>query len=61
MNDGLPVLICAQCIYQLNCSFKFKTQCENSDAILRKYLSNIQFETEVSKNKKKTPKVGRTS
>lgn len=48
VNDGLPVLICEQCKYQLNCSFKFKTQCENSDATLRKYLSNITLRTEVS-------------
>jgi hypothetical protein len=49
MDDGLPMLICAQCIYQLNCSFKFKTQCENSDATLRKYLSNnMQVKNEVS-------------
>ncbi|XP_023723052.1 zinc finger protein 778 isoform X2 [Cryptotermes secundus] len=46
-DDGLPVLICAQCIYQLNCSYKFKTQCENSDATLRKYLNNIELKTEI--------------
>jgi hypothetical protein len=56
MDDGLPMLICAQCIYQLNCSFKFKTQCENSDATLRKYLSNnMQIKNEVS-----TIKIDRT-
>lgn len=53
IDDGLPMLICAQCIYQLNCSYKFKTQCENSDATLRKYLNNIELKTEVSRTQRK--------
>ncbi|XP_063232397.1 zinc finger protein 674-like [Bacillus rossius redtenbacheri] len=41
-GDGLPTLICQQCIHQVNRSYDFKIQCENSDAMLRQYASNMQ-------------------
>ncbi|KAK6641089.1 hypothetical protein RUM44_012790 [Polyplax serrata] len=42
VNDGLPSLICHRCLYQVEKSYDFKTQCEASDAMLRKYLSALQ-------------------
>lgn len=37
-NDGLPPVICNNCIYRLGAAFHFKQQCENSDFRLRSYL-----------------------
>lgn len=52
VNDGLPSLICHRCLYQVEKSYDFKTQCEASDAMLRKYLtafqSNLQSKLPVS-------------
>lgn len=42
VNDGLPSQICHRCLYQVEKSYEFKTQCEASDAMLRKYLSAFQ-------------------
>ncbi|KAF2896587.1 hypothetical protein ILUMI_09589 [Ignelater luminosus] len=37
-GDGLPTLICLQCVHQANRAFSFKQLCEQSDANLRQYL-----------------------
>lgn len=37
-NDGLPPVICNNCIYRLGAAYHFKQQCENSDLRLRSYL-----------------------
>lgn len=37
-NDGLPAVICNNCIYRLGAAYHFKQQCENSDLRLRSYL-----------------------
>ncbi|KAJ6630188.1 Zinc finger and BTB domain-containing protein 49 [Pseudolycoriella hygida] len=37
-NDGLPSVICNNCIYRLGAAYHFKQQCENSDLRLRSYL-----------------------
>lgn len=37
-NDGLPPVICNNCIYRLGAAYHFKQQCENSDYRLRSYL-----------------------
>lgn len=35
MGDGLPELICAECLDRLNNAFEFRKQCETSDKTLR--------------------------
>ncbi|XP_046677122.1 zinc finger protein 723-like isoform X2 [Homalodisca vitripennis] len=42
-NDGLPSSICYQCLAQVDKSYQFKLQCEQSDATLRQNLQE-QFE-----------------
>ncbi|XP_055681295.1 zinc finger protein 195-like [Lutzomyia longipalpis] len=37
-NDGMPAVICNNCIYRLGVAYHFKQQCENSDIRLRQYL-----------------------
>lgn len=37
-GDGLPNLICLQCIHQVSRAFSFKQLCEQSDSNLRQYL-----------------------
>lgn len=37
-DDGLPPVICNNCIYRLGAAYHFKQQCENSDYRLRSYL-----------------------
>lgn len=37
-NDGLPPVICNNCLYRLGVAYHFKQQCENSDLRLRSYL-----------------------
>ncbi|XP_033611459.1 zinc finger protein 2 isoform X2 [Cryptotermes secundus] len=39
-GDGLPDQICQQCAYQVDTTYKFKLQCESSDATLRQSLIN---------------------
>jgi uncharacterized Zn-finger protein len=39
-GDGLPDQICQQCACQVDTSYKFKLQCESSDATLRQSLIN---------------------
>ncbi|XP_026465500.1 zinc finger protein 2-like [Ctenocephalides felis] len=38
-EDGLPNLICRQCVLQISRAFAFKQQCERSDNIIRNYVS----------------------
>lgn len=37
-NDGLPPVICNNCIYRLGAAYQFKRQCEDSDHRLRVYF-----------------------
>ncbi|XP_037927792.1 zinc finger protein 628 [Teleopsis dalmanni] len=37
-TDGLPAVICNNCIYRLGVAYHFKQECENSDIRLRQYL-----------------------
>ena len=37
-GDGLPPLICLQCVHQVSQAYTFKQQCEQSDANLRQFL-----------------------
>lgn len=37
-KDGLPEVICNNCIYRLGVAYHFKQECENSDIRLRQYL-----------------------
>ncbi|XP_054276780.1 zinc finger protein 383-like [Macrosteles quadrilineatus] len=39
-NDGLPSSICYQCLAQVDKSYQFKLQCEQSDATLRQSLQD---------------------
>lgn len=41
-NDGLPPVICNNCIYRLGAAYHFKQQCENSDLRLRSYLGILE-------------------
>ncbi|XP_053693441.1 myoneurin-like [Sabethes cyaneus] len=36
-NDSLPELICAECIRELDVAYRFRINCESSDAILQSY------------------------
>lgn len=38
-GDGLPNLMCVQCVLQCSRAYTFKQQCEKSDNILRQYVS----------------------
>ena len=38
VDDGLPAQVCLQCVNQVNSSYTFKLQCENSDVTLRQLL-----------------------
>lgn len=37
-TDGMPSLICLQCVHQVSRAFSFKQLCEQSDTNLRQYL-----------------------
>lgn len=37
-NDGMPGVICNNCIYRLGVAYHFKQQAENSDLRLRQYF-----------------------
>ncbi|EDW54569.1 zinc finger protein OZF [Drosophila sechellia] len=41
-TDGLPSVICNNCIYRLGVAFHFKQECENSDLRLRQYLGILE-------------------
>lgn len=43
-NDGLPTLICFQCVQQLNRSYTFRQQCERSDTVLRAWFQEAAAE-----------------
>lgn len=43
-NDGLPGVLCSNCIYRLSVSYHFKQQCENSDLRMRQYLGIRYYE-----------------
>lgn len=45
-GDGLPELICHQCALHIDSWYRFKKQCQNSDATLRKYISRRQSGSE---------------
>ncbi|XP_077289518.1 uncharacterized protein LOC143913533 [Arctopsyche grandis] len=38
-GDGLPDRVCQECSFQLNASYRFKLQCEDSDRCFRSYLT----------------------
>ncbi|XP_069701440.1 uncharacterized protein [Periplaneta americana] len=40
VGDGLPDHVCQQCASQIDSTYKFKLQCESSDATLRQSLLN---------------------
>ena len=45
-GDGLPSLICHRCLYHIEKANEFKEQCEQSDALLRRFVAhqvNIQL------------------
>ena len=48
-NDNLPSLICNQCIQQVNRSYTFRKQCENSDNTLREWLISARLDNDNSK------------
>ncbi|XP_069701447.1 zinc finger protein 501-like isoform X1 [Periplaneta americana] len=52
VGDGLPAQICEHCVHQLDTSYSFKLQCENSDTALRQFLKekecNVQVVQETS-------------
>nr|CAD7442611.1 unnamed protein product [Timema bartmani] len=55
-GDGLPTLICQQCIHQVNRSYDFKMQCERSDAMLRQYANNTNsFQHSISGPQENAP------
>lgn len=39
-GDGLPSLICLECLRSLLIAFEFKLKCEKTDAMLREYIEN---------------------
>jgi hypothetical protein len=45
-GDGLPELICHQCALHIDSWYRFKKQCQNSDATLRQYISRQQLGSE---------------
>lgn len=48
-GDGLPNLICVQCVLQCSRAFTFKQLCEKSEAILRQYVSP-EFQAELTQS-----------
>lgn len=48
LGDGLPAQVCRQCVRLVNTSYKFKQQCESSDAALRQYLSSQPYSVSYS-------------
>ncbi|XP_052863208.1 uncharacterized protein LOC128269843 [Anopheles cruzii] len=39
-NDNLPDRICLECIVELHTAYRFRMNCDSSDAILQSYLTN---------------------
>lgn len=50
-NDGLPSLICSECLRNTHIAFDFKKQCESSDAELRSLLGLSQSNSNSTKVK----------
>lgn len=48
-GDGLPSLICLDCIHQVNRAFTFKQLCEQSDSNLRQYLGKPAVQKQCKK------------
>lgn len=46
-GDGLPNLMCVQCVLQCSRAYTFKQLCEKSDNILRQYLS-VEFQAQLA-------------
>lgn len=46
-NDGLPSLICFQCVQQVNRSYTFREQCERSDTMLRHWFQPTIAQSEI--------------
>ncbi|KAL3283575.1 hypothetical protein HHI36_006714 [Cryptolaemus montrouzieri] len=46
-GDGLPHLMCVQCVLQCSRAYTFKQLCEKSDSILRQYLTP-EFQTQLT-------------
>lgn len=40
-NDGLPSMICNECLKNLNVAYNFKQQCETTDLQLKQFLSSV--------------------
>lgn len=51
-NQNLPEQICSTCISDLDASYRFKMNCESSDAILQTYIPKTESEvfSEASEN-----------
>jgi Zinc-finger associated domain (zf-AD)/Zinc finger, C2H2 type len=47
-NDNLPMQICEECIQDLNVAYKFRMNCESSDAILQMYAEKIDQQAAMS-------------
>ncbi|XP_075161551.1 uncharacterized protein LOC142234331 isoform X2 [Haematobia irritans] len=64
-KDGLPEVICNNCIYRLGVAFTFKQECENSDIRLRQYLGLAGYaicdaETNTDNNWLQMTNIGKT-
>lgn len=53
-NDGLPPVICNNCIYRLGAAYQFKRQCEDSDHRLRVYFGLLDKGYSVRDNETNT-------
>lgn len=53
-KDGLPKLICSSCVYKVISWVAFKTQCEQSDEILRTTFQCSEIETHLLSSSKKS-------
>lgn len=56
LGDGLPEMVCEKCSHQLNISYLFKLQCEDSDRSFRSLLSDKSND----KSMRTTPKLSIT-
>jgi hypothetical protein len=51
-DDGLPGQVCQKCSRLVNLSYKFKLQCESSDATLRQYLKSHKVQVNINRTLK---------
>lgn len=49
-GDGLPELICSDCVEEVNRAYIFKQQCEKNDAALRESVTKIEIDDEEINN-----------